>query len=378
MAQPNAEPTPLQAFLLKLWPDAAARGVNRATFDAAFAGFMPDERVLAATRRQPEFNRAIGVYINGIATPQRIEGARQRAATWAKTLQTIEAEYEVDRWIILALWGIETSFGANTGSFDVIRSLATLALSDYRPDYFRDELLAALQVLQDGHIARDKMRGSWAGAMGQPQFMPSNLLSLAVDVDGDGRKNIWTSVPDVLASIANYMRHHGWKPGLTWGCEVLIPKSFDFHRSRATFADWAKLGVKRADGKPLRGSETATLYFPSGARGPAFLVTSNFVAIKHYNNSDSFALAVSHLADRARGEGPVRAVWPAQDPQLARSERIALQRKLAELGYTVNDFEGRFDFDLRDNIREQQVKFGMRPDGHPTQALLQHLGIVAR
>ncbi len=180
---------------------------------------------------------------------------------WRKQLDAIEKEYGVDRWVILALWGIETSFGSNTDGFDVIRSLATLSLSEYRPDYFRDELMAALLVLQEGHITRDGMQGSWAGAMGHPQFMPSNQRSLAVDFDGDGRKNIWTSVPDVLASIGNYMRHHGWTRGLAWGCEVLIPSGFDYARSRATFAEWKALGVTRADGKPLDGKEAGILFF---------------------------------------------------------------------------------------------------------------------
>jgi lytic murein transglycosylase len=371
------EPKQFGPLLQALWPDASARGVTRKTFDAAFAGLTPDPRVTAATLRQPEFGRAVGDYVNGIASAARIAGAAAKSAQWSHTLRAIEQQYGVDRHIIVAIWGIETSFGANNGGFDVIRSLATLTVIGYRPDFFRDELLAALKILQDGHVARDKMLGSWAGAMGQPQFMPSNFIDLAVDFTGDGRKDIWGSPPDVLASIANFLRHWGWKAGEGWGHEVIVPRPFDYARSRASYSEWAALGVARADGKPLPGAGNAILFFPSGVSGPAFLVGPNFEVIKRYNNSDVFALAVSHLADRARGGGAFRAPWPAVDRQLTRGERIALQKRLKELGYTVNDFEGRIDFDLRDSIRLEQAKHGMLPDGHPTVALLQRIGVVA-
>ena len=361
-------------FLQALWPDASARGITRKTFDSAFAGLTPDPRVAAATLRQPEFGRAVGDYVNGIASQARVAGAAAKSAQWSQALSAIEQQYGVDRWIIVAIWGIETSFGANNGGFDVIRSLATLTVIGYRPDFFRDELLAALKILQDGHVARDKMLGSWAGAMGQPQFMPSNFGTLAVDFTGDGRKDIWGSPPDVLASIANFLRHWGWKAGEGWGHEVVVPKPFDYRRSRASYSEWAALGVLRADGRPLPGAGSAILFFPSGASGPAFLVRPNFEAIKRYNNSDVFALAVSHLADRARGSAPFRARWPEVDRQLSRTERIALQKRLQELGHVVNDFEGRIDFDLRDSIRLEQAKHGMLPDGHPTLALLEKIG----
>jgi lytic murein transglycosylase len=359
-----------------LWPEASARGISRKTFDLAFAGLTPDPRVIATTKRQPEYNSPVGSYIARIGSPARIEGAARKAAEWKTTLDAIEARYAVDRWIIVALWGIETSFGANTGGFDVIRSLATLAVLGYREAYFRDELLAALKILQDGHIARDKMVGSWAGAMGQPQFMPSNFITLSVDFTGDGRKDIWGSVPDVLASIANFLKYWGWKAGAEWGCEVIVPQNFDYARSRASNPEWAALGIKRADGKPLPTSGDAILFFPSGASGPAFLAGENFDVIKRYNNSDVFSLAVGHLADRARGGGAFRGVWPAQDPQLSRDQRIALQAKLKELGHSVSNTEGRIDFDLRDVIRLEQAKHGMTPDGHPTLALLQKLGVA--
>jgi hypothetical protein len=209
--------------------------------------------------------------------------------------------------------------------------------------------------------------------MGQPQFMPSTYRKYAVDFSGDGRRDIWTSVPDVLGSMANYLREQGWTPGLPWGFEVLLPQGFDYRRSRAPFLEWARLGVRRADGVGMPSSGSAIMYFPSGASGPAFLVTTNFVVIKTYNNSDVYALAVSHLGDRIGGGGPIHATWPANDQQLSRLERIGLQKKLAVLGYKVNDLEAHIDFDLRDSIRDVQSKLGMLPDGNPTPDLLRRM-----
>lgn len=363
-------------LLEALRPQAAAHGITRKTFDAAFAGLTPDPRVTATTRRQPEYGAPVGTYINRMASAARIESAAHKAAAWSRTFDAIEQQYGVDRWIVVALWGIETSFGANTGGFDVIRSLATLSLSDYRPDYFRDELLAALKILQDGHVARDRMQGSWAGAMGQPQFMPSNFLTLAVDFDRDGRKDIWASVPDVLASIANFLKHWGWKAGGEWGCEVVVPPGFDYARSRAPYPEWSALGLTRADGAALPNEGDAILFFPGGAAGPAFLVGENFEVLKRYNNSDVFALAAGHLADRARGRAPFRTAWPANDPQLSRDQRVALQKRLKELGHPVNDLEGRIDFALRDEIRREQARHGMTADGHPTPELLRRIGVA--
>jgi lytic murein transglycosylase len=365
-------PESFAPLIASLWPDAQARGISRKTFDLAFAGLTPDPRVAALTKRQLEYGVPVASYLARIASETRIDGAARKARDWKPTLDAIEKQYGVDRWIILALWGIETSFGANSGGFDVIRSLATHVASAYRADYFRDELLAALQVLQQGHIARQKMIGSWAGAMGQPQFMPSNFLELGVDFDRDGRKDIWASVPDVLASIANFLKAWGWKAGAAWGCEVLVPQGFDHARSRASYADWAALGLKRADGAPMPDGN-AILFFPSGAAGPAFLVAENFEVIKHYNNSDVFALAATQIADRAQGRAGIRAAWPANDPQLTRDERIALQKRMKELGHPVNDFDGRIDFDLRDEIRLEQAKHGMTPDGHPTRKLMERI-----
>ncbi len=361
------------AFREQLWPDAQARGITRATFDAAFADVAPDPRVIAATKRQPEYGKPVGTYIASLASPANIAVGRRKAAQWADTLAAAEKKFGVDRWIILAIWGVESSYGAEKDRWDVIRSLATLAQARYREPYFRNELLAALQILQAGHIARNRMLGSWAGAMGQTQFMPSNFIDYAIDFSGDGRPDIWTNIADVLGSTAHYLAKGGWKPGVTWGYEVTVPKDFDYRKSHASFSEWSKLGVRRADGGVFPAAGEGILFFPSGAAGPAFVATENYDVLKEYNNSDAYVLAVGHLADRMRGLGPLRTAWPADDRQMSRDERIALQRKLAELGYDVKEFEGHIDFALRDSIRDVQLKFGMIPDGHPTSALLDSL-----
>ena len=380
VAQENAPPTEvsLDAFLQGLWPEAAAKGVTRPVFDAAFAGVTTDPRVMTLTRSQPEYGRPVGTYIDMLASPARVDAGLRQAAQQSATLDRIEQTFGVDRWILLAIWGIETSFGVEPIRWDVIRSLATLAQAHYRDPYFRNELIAALKIIQDGLVPRDKMLGSWAGAMGQPQFMPSTYLEFAVAYAGGGQPNIWTSVPDVLASIANYLAKAGWKRGLPWGFEVVVPPGFDYHRSRAAFREWAALGVKRPEGEAYPREGEAILFFPSCASGPAFLVTQNFVTIKRYNNSDVYALAAGQLADRMRGAAPIRAAWPPDDRQLTIGERVGLQRKLAALGYDVHDFQGRFDFDLRDQIRDVQAKFGMLTDGCPTTALLERLGVTAQ
>jgi len=364
-------PTGFGSFLDELWPQAQARGISRATFEAAFSGVEPDPRVIAATRHQPEYGKPLGAYINSSAGQARIAAGQRRAARWGDTLAAVEKLYGVDRFVILSIWGAESDYGVEKPRWDVIRSLATLAQAHYRDDVFRDELLAALRILQEGHVSRELMVGSWAGAMGQCQFLPSTFLQWAVDFSGDGRRDIWTDVPDALASIGHYLRGHGWIPGVPWGFEVAVPRAFDYRRSRGSFQEWAALGVQRVDGGSLPDRRDAILFFPGGADGPAFLVTDNFVAIKRYNDSDAYALAVAHLADRLRGLGPIRAPWPAHDVPLSRDQRIAMQRRLAQLGYKVGDFQGHIDFDLRDVIRDVQLKAGRVADGYPDRGLLE-------
>jgi len=378
IAPTHAQQESFAVFVSDLWPDAQAKGITRPNFDLALKGVTPDQRVIAATQRQPEYGKPVGDYVNAIVSNRRIADGQLKAREWAKTFDAVEQKFKVERWVLLALWGMESDFGAEKDRWDVFRSLATLAYVKYRHPYFRNELLVAMRILQNDHIPREKMVSSWAGAMGQTQFMPSNFVDYATDFSGDGRADIWSNVPDVLASTANYLRKWNWNSALPWGFEVTVPKGFDYMRSRATFAEWQALGVRRADGKPFPANGEGILFFPSGADGPGFVVTENFGVLKEYNNSDVYAIAVGHLADRMHGGGLIKAAWPKDDRQLSRDARIALQKKLSSLGYKVNDFEGHIDFDLRDNIRAEQKKFGMLPDGNPTALLLDKLGARAR
>ena len=377
-APARAQEQSFAAFEAELWPDAQAKGITRATFDLALKGVAPDPRVIAATKRQPEYGKPVGAYVNDAVSASRITRGQKKAAEWAKIFDAVEKKFGVERWVLIALWGIESDYGADKDHWDIFRSLATLGYVRYRHPYFRNELLVAMRIMQDGRFGRDRMVSSWAGAMGQTQFMPTNVVDYAVDFSGDGKADLWTNVPDVLASTANYLAKEHWQRGLPWGFEVVVPKGFDTMKSRGTFAEWTRLGVRRVDGKPFPASGPGILFFPSGAGGPAFLTTENYPVLKEYNNSDAYVIAVGHLADRMNGGAPIKAAWPADDHPISRDARIALQKKLSSLGYKVLDFEGHIDFDLRDNIRTEQQKLGMLPDGNPTAAFVERLGIKAQ
>jgi len=381
-AQEQAKDQSFAAFVRDLWPDAQAKGITRATFDRAMNGLTPDQRAIAATKRQPEYGKPVGDYIDALASQRRIATGLVKAKEWSRTLDAVEKKFGVERFILLSLWGMETDYGAAKDKWDVFRSLATLGYMKYRDPYFRNELIVAMGIMQKNDYPRSQMVSSWAGAMGQAQFMPTSVVEYAVDFTGDGHADLWNSVPDVLASIANYLDTFKWQRGLPWGFEVMVPSGFDTMKSRATFAEWTRLGVRRADGKPFPRDSAAIgeaiLFFPSGSKGPAFIVTGNFLALKAYNNSDAYAIAVGHLADRLHGGQPIRAAWPKDDRPLARELRVALQRKLAALGYRIEKFEGHIDFDIRDYIRAEQKKHGMVPDGNPTLALLDKMGVAAR
>src|SRR5476651_1958198 len=374
-APARAQEQSFAAFEAELWPDAQAKGITRANFDLAMQGVTPDPRVIAATKRQPEYGKPVGAYINDIVSQSRITRGIAKGKEWAKTFDAVEKRFAVERCVLLALWGMETDYGAAKDRWDVFRSLSTLAYVRYRHPYFRNELIVAMGIMQNNHFARAQMVSSWAGAMGQTQFMPTNVVDFAIDFSGDGKSDIWNNVPDVLASTGNYLHKGNWKYGMPWGFEVAIPKGFDYMRSRGTFAEWRTLGVRRADGKVFPAAGSGILFFPAGSAGPAFLVTENFDVLKEYNNSDAYAIAVGHLADRLNGGALIKTAWPTDDRPLPRDVRVALQKKLASLGYKVNEFDGHVDFDLRDNIRAEQLKFGMVPDGNPTAAFLEKLGV---
>ena len=362
--------TVFKRYLASLWPLAEARGVTRDTFTTAMSGLSPDPAVLELTRKQSEFVKPIWSYLDAAVSNARIEQGVRMAALHASTLADVEQRFGVDRSVIIGVWGMETNYGGFTGGKDIVRSLATLAAANYRGGYFRDQLIAALLILQENHVARADFKGSWAGAMGQTQFMPSSFRAFAVDFDGDGRKNIWTNIPDSLASTANYLKQNGWQPGLPWGFEVVLSEGLDFRVHDLDFADWARLGIRRADGRPMPAKGKASLHFPAGAHGPAFLVTANFDVIKRYNASDAYALAVALLGDRSMGGASVKAAWPMGEPMLDHKGRIELQRSLARLGYDVGAPDGRIGARTREALRDFQRRRGLIPDGYPNPRLL--------
>jgi len=360
-------------YVERIWPLARARGVSRTTFDLAFNGMTPDAEVIALTKKQSEFVKPIWDYLASATSSARIERGARVLAENESTLAAVEAHYGVDRSVILGVWGMETNFGSYTGGKDVIRSLATLASIGYRGTYFRDELINALRILEEQHVKRADFKGSWAGAMGQTQFMPSSFWRFAVDFDGDGHKDIWKSVPDALASTANYLKENGWRTGQPWGFEVTLPKGFDYRLHEASFNEWSSYGVSRADGRALPQDGQASLFYPAGADGPVFLVTSNFSVIKRYNASDAYALGVASLGDLLNGGARIRASWPTEDPLLALAQRIELQRALTRLGYNVGDPDGRIGSRTRAAIRDFQQRAGLRPDGYPNRHVLEAL-----
>jgi membrane-bound lytic murein transglycosylase B len=371
-----AVPDPaFQKFVAELWKDAQAKSITKQTFNLAFAGVTPDPRVIGLTTRQPEQAKPMGAYVASLASPQRAAAGLRKEAEWRRVFEAEEKRFKVERWVILAIWGMETSYGAMKDKWDPIRSLASLAYAKYRDNYFRYELLIALKILQDERMPRDQFVSSWAGAMGQTQFMPKNFTDYAIDFSGDGKRDIWNNVSDVIGSTGNYLSKEGWKYGVPWGFEVLIPQGFDHRKSRAPFDEWSKFGVKRADGKAYPPSGDGILFFPTGVPGPGFIITENYHVLREYNNSDAYAISIGHLADRMRGGAPFKTPWPKENTTLPRDDRIALQKRLATLGYDVKLFNGPITFEQRDFIRAEQVKLGMLPDGHASAALLDRMGI---
>ena len=362
------------SFIDGVWAKASARGVSRRVFDAAMADFQPLSRVMELTRKQPEFTSTTADYVGKRVTDAQAGRGRQNADEWRQTLAAVEERYGVQAEVILAIWGIETNFGSYLGGTNTVHALATLTHGGYRPDYFGAELLNALDILGAGHVAPRDMVGSWAGAMGHPQFMPSSFKRYAVDFRGDGHKDIWGSVPDALASAANYLREHGWRAGETWGYEVRLPPGFDYRHvwngTSATLREWAGAGISRANGRAFpRDSDVASLYMPMGGKGPVFLRLPNFSVIKRYNNSDSYSLAVGHLADRILGSSGFVAPWP-EDTALNKAQREQLQAALQRKGYDTGGVDGVLGSKSRAAIMDWQARAGLLPDGHAGGALL--------
>jgi membrane-bound lytic murein transglycosylase B len=369
-----------RAFVETLWPLAEARGVSRSTFDSAFAGVTFDPTVAASAESQPEFVRPIWDYVASAVSADRIQRGLDKARSEALWLARAKDLYGVDDAVILGVWGLETDFGGFAGSNNIIRSLASLAYIHFQGDYFRDELLSALVILEEGDIAPSLMRGSWAGAMGQTQFMPSSYLSYAVAFQRHDRRDIWTSEADAIGSTANYLAKHGWTKGLPWGFEVRLPAKFALtaadSAAPAPFSTFAARGVVKADGSPLPESGDGRLLILAGLNGPVFLVTSNFDAIKTYNNSTAYALSVGLLGDAVSGAPSLVAQWPTRDHPLTAAQIQKLQAQLQRMGYDVGKIDGKIGDTLRSAVSAYQERNGLPPDGYANQALFRRVGAL--
>ncbi|MBB3395227.1 MULTISPECIES: lytic murein transglycosylase [unclassified Rhizobium] len=370
-----------QKWIADFYQTAAQNGISKATYRKAFAGVSdPDPTVLEKAAYQPEFTTKIWDYVDSRVNPYTVQIGRQMAAKHGATLNAIERRFGVDKSILLAIWSMESNYGAVLDKDDrlhyVPRALATLAYADERRAKFaKKQLIAALKILQNGDISPNGMTGSWAGAMGHTQFIPTSYLLYAIDADGNGHRDIWNSVPDALATSANLLMKNGWDRGKTWGYEVVVPASARKQVGKThTLAQWASLGLTRPNGKGFRdGGGNAVLKMPAGPNGPGFLMTSNFFTIKRYNASDSYAIGVGLLADELAGYGGMKQRWPRPDGTLDMKEKFELQTRLKTLGYYDGEVDGNFGSGSKAAIAAVQARMGMQQDGEPSLPLLNAL-----
>jgi len=357
--------------------EALTQGISAKTFDQAFAGVTPDPSVLRADTSQPEFTRPVWEYLESATSASRVRNGTAKLLQEQSSLASIQQQYGVESAYLVAIWGMESSYGQFMGTQSVIRSLATLSYAGRRQQFARTQLLAALGILQHGDIPAASMRGSWAGAMGQTQFIPTTYNSHAVDFDGDGRRDIWNSSADALASAAHYLQASGWHTGMPWGFEVQLSKGFDYAQAdpdvRHSVREWQALGVQAGVPITQLADQSAALILPAGHRGPAFLVLNNFRAILKYNNSTSYALAVGLLGDRLQGKGEINATWPMDEKPLSRTQRIQLQDALDARGFNPGPADGIIGANTRKAVRAYQQSQGWPADGFPTLHLLQTL-----
>ena len=379
MTGPALADAKFEAFIQSLWPRVQHVGFSRELFDAAFKGITePDAVVIKLAQNQPEFKSTTNEYLDKAVTPIRIDTGKAMLSENGKLLDAIQAKYGVDKRVLLGIWGIESNFGKDMGSMSVMRSLATLMYSGNKKKYAGEQLIAAFTIMKRGIRPPDNFTGSWAGALGHTQFIPTTYLSAAADWDGDGKKDIWGSKEDALASTANYLKISGWKSDRPWGVEVNLPKGFDrglIGRGHwKTFSEWARLGIAPAVGDGLPAPEAkAFVMIPQGMDGPVFLVTQNFLALLSYNYSHAYALAVGHLGDRIMGGSKVQAAWPPQSTDLSFGERVELQRRLTNMGFDTSGADGRFGAKTYEAVLGFQKKVGMDLDGFPTRKVLERL-----
>ncbi len=361
-----------------MWPDAARRGISQESFQKFTAGLQPDLRIMDLMDSQPEFTKAIWDYLDILVNDNRMAKGREILAKYKTEFDAVEKAYGVDRYIIASIWGIEFNYSTQMGDRSVLQSTATLACVGRRQKYFRDEFLVALEILHRGDLRPEQLKGSWAGAFGPTQFMPTAFKRYAVDADGDGRRDVVDNPYDLIASTANNLKKDGWQSGASWGYEVVIPKGFNFMQAdRAkmlALSQWDHQGVKRANGKPFPNpADKAYLLAPAGAEGPGFLMLQNFRVIMKYNPAEAYALAIGHFADRLRGGPPFVQPWPRQERVLSRSERLELQQLLAQRGFYKGTPDGQLGGMTREALRAFQVSAGLPADGFATSEVLDRL-----
>ena len=357
---------------------ARAAGVQEATFTRHTEGLVPDMSVIDKLNFQPEFTTAIWDYLAGLADDERVAEGRAMLQRHADTLAQVQQRYGVDPATVVAVWGVESNFGQTFGKYPLVQALGTLSCFGRRQAYFRGEFYSTLRILQAGHVAPERLVGSWAGAFGHTQFMPSTFERLAVDFDGDGRRDLMDNTADALASTANFLARAGWQNGQPWGFEVKLPAGFstsgEGRRTKRSMADWAGRGLQRVDGAPLpQGLGNAGLMTPAGASGPAFLVLRNFDAVYSYNAAESYGLAIAHLSDRLRGGGPFTTPWPTDDPGLSRAQRRELQGLLVLRGHDIGEVDGMLGDKSRAGIRIEQARLGQPVNGRGGLKLLRAL-----
>nr|WP_233587195.1 lytic murein transglycosylase [Pseudorhodobacter sp. E13] len=368
----------LQRWLAGFRTRAAAAGISDAVMDQALRGLSYDADVVRRDRNQSEFTKTIWDYLDTATSDARVENGKAALAKHRRVLQAIEDRYGVEKEIVAAIWGLESAYGTFRGSVPTIQSLATLAYDGRRAAFFEGELLAALKILQSGDTTAPRMQGSWAGAMGHTQFMPSSYLAYAVDFDGDGKRNIWEDDPtDALASTASYLAGFGWTKGALWGMEITLPQGFDYdqtsERVKKPVADWQAMGVRRVDGGDLPDHGTASVLLPGGARGAAFLIYSNFQVIERYNTADAYVIAVGHLADLLKGGPRIASDWPRDLRALTLDERLDLQTRLTRAGFDTKGVDGKMGPNTIAAVKAFQRASGLVPDGYPSLEILQKL-----
>jgi len=377
-APPGSGDAKFDAFLAEMRTAALAQGITEETFNSATAGIAPLPAILAMNANQPEFTRPVWSYLDTAVSARRIRDAQFLLTRYGEVLDKIAAQSGVPKEILVAVWGLESDYGADSGSFNLFAALATLAYDGPRANYAKPEFLAALKIYQERRYPLNEMVGSWAGAFGQTQFTPTTFFKYAADGDGDGVIDLWRSPPDALASAARLLGEQGWVKDQPWGYEVMLPGDFAYEDAELDnlkpVADWTARGVKTAIGDPLPPSDAnAAIYLPAGARGPAFLIFPNFSVILKYNNAASYALAISLLADRMAGKEPVRHAWPRDERALSRSERISFQTELQKLGFDPGTQDGVLGRRTRAALRQYQKSKSLLADGFPTASLLQML-----